>query len=184
VRRMKVRAEELDNLEPFLLHLLLQLLVFQSVPDFLGHRPALPGDGDPPPRRRAPVRASLGRPHFDSDGAIDHFIDREDVEAPCSRSTLPSGEHSNYIGLFLNGAYQESWANSTNLFGTQRRPRSSRRGRGGLPHRSRRERATRWPRCSTTCSTHPRLMGRARSAASRARPCAKQQIPLPQMRLL
>ena len=52
----------------------------------------------------------------DSDGKIDHFIDRRDVKDVLELHPLNSGGHY-YLGVFLVGAYQEILGDLHNLFG-------------------------------------------------------------------
>ncbi len=51
----------------------------------------------------------------DSDGKIDHFIDRRDVKPVLELH--PLGEEDYYLGIFLVGAYQEILGDLHNLFG-------------------------------------------------------------------
>ncbi len=62
------------------------------------------------------VTATLADLTCDSDGMIDHFIDVEDVRRTIDVHTL-SPEEPYYMGMFLNGAYQEILGDLHNLFG-------------------------------------------------------------------
>src|SRR5215469_4509305 len=62
------------------------------------------------------VRATIADLTCDSDGAIDHFIDREDVKHVLEVHPYLPGQPY-YMGLFLNGAYQEILGDLHNLFG-------------------------------------------------------------------
>jgi arginine decarboxylase len=61
-------------------------------------------------------RAVLADITCDSDGKIEHFIDRRDVKDVLELHPLRSGE-SYYLGIFLVGAYQEILGDLHNLFG-------------------------------------------------------------------
>lgn len=52
----------------------------------------------------------------DSDGKIDRFIDLRDVKSVLELHSFKAGEPY-YLGMFLNGAYQEIMGNLHNLFG-------------------------------------------------------------------
>ncbi len=90
--------------------------VFQSAPDIWGIDqlfPILPIhrlDEEPA------CRATLADLTCDSDGKIDQFIDLKDVKSLLELHTLqPNSPY--YLGMFLNGAYQEVMGNLHNLFG-------------------------------------------------------------------
>ncbi len=90
--------------------------LFQSLPDVwaidqvfpimplhrLGERPA----------RRAVIQDLT----CDSDGRIDHYVDREGVESSLPLHTVKAGEPY-LLGVFLIGAYQEILGDMHNLFG-------------------------------------------------------------------
>ena len=60
-------------------------------------------------------RAVLADITCDSDGKIDHFIDRRDVKDVLELH--PFNDASYYLGVFLVGAYQEILGDLHNLFG-------------------------------------------------------------------
>jgi arginine decarboxylase len=62
------------------------------------------------------VRATLADLTCDSDGMIDHFIDVEDVKDTLNVHEFKTGEPY-FLGMFLNGAYQEILGDLHNLFG-------------------------------------------------------------------
>jgi arginine decarboxylase len=62
------------------------------------------------------VRATLADLTCDSDGMIDHFIDVEDVKDTLSVHQFKQSEPY-FLGMFLNGAYQEILGDLHNLFG-------------------------------------------------------------------
>ncbi len=92
------------------------LSVFQSLPDVWAIDQIFPivplHRLDEPPVRRAVILDLT----CDSDGRIDHYVDREGVE-----STLPLHEWNPkepyLLGFFLVGAYQEILGDMHNLFG-------------------------------------------------------------------
>jgi arginine decarboxylase len=116
-------AKELDHLPEELEHLEKALAdtyfcnfsVFQSLPDSwaIDHLfPVLPIHRlDEEPTRRA-VLADIT---CDSDGKIDHFIDRRDVKPVLELHPLKGDDY--YLGFFLVGAYQEILGDLHNLFG-------------------------------------------------------------------
>jgi arginine decarboxylase len=61
-------------------------------------------------------RAVLADITCDSDGKIDHFIDRRDVKDFLELHEVRAGEPY-YLGVFLVGAYQEILGDLHNLFG-------------------------------------------------------------------
>jgi arginine decarboxylase len=60
-------------------------------------------------------RAVLADITCDSDGKIDHFIDRRDVKHVLELHPLTGEDY--YLGMFLTGAYQEILGDLHNLFG-------------------------------------------------------------------
>lgn len=92
------------------------LSVFQSAPDCWAIDqlfPIMPIHRlDEEPTRRG-ILADLT---CDSDGKIDSFIDLRDVKSVLELHPFKTGD-SYYLGMFLNGAYQEIMGNLHNLFG-------------------------------------------------------------------
>ena len=80
-----------------------------------GPSTSLPHHADPPAEGGADRTRDVRRLTCDSDGAIDHFIDREDVKNVLE--VHPVAPPPYYMGLFLNGAYQEILGDLHNLFG-------------------------------------------------------------------
>jgi arginine decarboxylase len=116
VREMKEVPEELEGLERALADIYFcNFSVFQSLPDSWAIDqlfPVLPIHRlDEEPTRRG-VLADIT---CDSDGKIDHFIDRRDVKHVLELH--PVGEEVYYLGVFLVGAYQEILGDLHNLFG-------------------------------------------------------------------
>jgi arginine decarboxylase len=117
LRRLKFVPEELQHLERNLSAIYYcNFSLFQSAPDIwaIDHLfPIMPIhrlDEEPT------VSATLADLTCDSDGMIDHFIDVEDVRSTLDVHALREGEHY-FLGMFLNGAYQEILGDLHNLFG-------------------------------------------------------------------
>ncbi len=115
--RMKVVPEELQHLERTLSAIYYcNFSVFQSAPDIWAIDqlfPILPIhrlDEEPT------VSARLADVTCDSDGMIDNFIDVEDEKHTLSLHHYDP-EQNYYLGMFLNGAYQEILGDMHNLFG-------------------------------------------------------------------
>ncbi len=116
-------ARELDDFPEELEHLVRALSdtyfcnfsVFQSLPDSWAIDqlfPLMPLHrlGEEPVRR-----AVLADVTCDSDGKIDHFIDKRDVKDVLELHPLNDDPY--YLGIFLVGAYQEILGDMHNLFG-------------------------------------------------------------------
>jgi arginine decarboxylase len=117
VRRMKFVPEELQNLERVLASIYYcNFSVFQSVPDTWAIDQLFPVMPIHRLEEEPTVRATLADLTCDSDGAIDHFIDREDVKHVLEVHPFKT-EEPYFMGLFLNGAYQEILGDLHNLFG-------------------------------------------------------------------
>ena len=117
VRRMKYVPEELQNLERVLASIYYcNFSIFQSAPDTWAIDQLFPIMPIHRLNEEPTVRATLADFTCDSDGAIDHFIDREDVKNVLEVHPIKPNEPY-YMGLFLNGAYQEILGDLHNLFG-------------------------------------------------------------------
>jgi arginine decarboxylase len=116
VRDMREVPEELEGLERALSDTYFcNFSMFQSLPDIWAIDqlfPIMPIHrlGEEPTRR-----AVLADITCDSDGKIDHFIDRRDVKSVLELH--PVNGHDYYLGVFLIGAYQEILGDLHNLFG-------------------------------------------------------------------
>jgi arginine decarboxylase len=117
LKRLKFVPEELQHLDKNLSAIYYcNFSLFQSAPDIwaIDHLfPIMPIhrlDEEPT------VSATLADLTCDSDGMIDHFIDVEDVKSTLAVHTLKDNE-SYFLGMFLNGAYQEILGDLHNLFG-------------------------------------------------------------------
>lgn len=116
-RKQEYVPDELEDLEQIMASIYyVNLSVFQSAPDCWAIDqlfPIMPIHrlGEEPTQRG--ILADLT---CDSDGKIDRFIDLRDVKSVLELHPLKSGEPY-YLGMFLNGAYQEIMGNLHNLFG-------------------------------------------------------------------
>jgi arginine decarboxylase len=117
VRDMRDVPEEFEGLERNLSDTYFcNFSMFQSLPDIWAIDqlfPIMPIHrlGEEPTRR-----AVLADITCDSDGKIDHFIDRRDVKDVLELHPL-NGSDEYYLGVFLAGAYQEILGDLHNLFG-------------------------------------------------------------------
>jgi arginine decarboxylase len=115
-RELREVPEELEGLERALSDTYFcNFSMFQSLPDIWAIDqlfPIMPIHrlGEEPTRR-----AVLADITCDSDGKIDHFIDRRDVKSVLELH--PVNGHDYYLGVFLIGAYQEILGDLHNLFG-------------------------------------------------------------------
>ena len=117
VRRMRFVPEELQNLERVLAAIYYcNFSVFQSAPDTWAIDQLFPIMPIHRLDEEPTVRATIADLTCDSDGAIDHFIDREDVKHVLEVHPYRPAEPY-FMGLFLNGAYQEILGDLHNLFG-------------------------------------------------------------------
>jgi arginine decarboxylase len=116
VREMREVPEELEGLERALSDTYFcNFSMFQSLPDIWAIDqlfPIMPIHrlGEEPIRR-----AVLADITCDSDGKIDHFIDRRDVKSVLELHPVNGQDY--YLGIFLIGAYQEILGDLHNLFG-------------------------------------------------------------------
>ena len=94
----------------------MNLSVFQSAPDSWAIDQLFPIMPIHRLDEEPTQRATLSDLTCDSDGKIDQFIDLRDVKSVLELHKLKAGE-SYYLGMFLNGAYQEIMGNLHNLFG-------------------------------------------------------------------
>jgi arginine decarboxylase len=116
-RQQEYVPDELEDLEKIMASIYyINLSVFQSAPDCWAIDqlfPIMPIHRlDEEPIQRG-ILADLT---CDSDGKIDRFIDLRDVKSVLELHTFKSDEPY-YLGMFLNGAYQEIMGNLHNLFG-------------------------------------------------------------------
>ncbi|BAZ39353.1 arginine decarboxylase [Calothrix sp. NIES-4101] len=116
-RKHEYVPDEMEDIEQIMASIYyVNLSVFQSAPDCWAIDqlfPIMPIHrlGEEPTRRG--ILADLT---CDSDGKIDNFIDLRDVKPVLELHQYKRGEPY-YLGMFLNGAYQEIMGNLHNLFG-------------------------------------------------------------------
>jgi arginine decarboxylase len=116
-RQQEYVPDELEDLEKIMASIYyINLSVFQSAPDCWAIDqlfPIMPIHRlDQEPLQRG-ILADLT---CDSDGKIDRFIDLRDVKSVLELHTFDP-QKPYYLGMFLNGAYQEIMGNLHNLFG-------------------------------------------------------------------
>ena len=116
-RQQEYVPDELEDLEKIMASIYyINLSVFQSAPDCWAIDqlfPIMPIHRlDEEPLQRG-ILADLT---CDSDGKIDRFIDLRDVKSVLELHTFDP-QKPYYLGMFLNGAYQEIMGNLHNLFG-------------------------------------------------------------------
>jgi arginine decarboxylase len=117
LRRVKFIPEELQELAKQTSAIYYcNFSVFQSAPDSWAIDQLFPVMPIHRLGERPEVRATLADLTCDSDGIIDHFIDVEDVNETLAVHQFTEGEPY-YLGMFLNGAYQEILGDLHNLFG-------------------------------------------------------------------
>ena len=116
VREMREVPEELDGLERALSDTYFcNFSMFQSLPDIWAIDQLFPIMPIHRLNEEPTRRAVLADITCDSDGKIDHFIDRRDVKSVLELH--PVNGHDYYLGIFLIGAYQEILGDLHNLFG-------------------------------------------------------------------
>ncbi|MUH01878.1 biosynthetic arginine decarboxylase [Scytonema sp. UIC 10036] len=109
--------DELEDLEKIMASIYyINLSVFQSAPDCWAIDQLFPIMPIHRLSEEPTQRAILADLTCDSDGKIDRFIDLRDVKSVLELHKFKSGEPY-YLGMFLNGAYQEIMGNLHNLFG-------------------------------------------------------------------
>ena len=108
--------EELETLERTLADTYFcNFSVFQSLPDAWAIDQLFPVMPIHRLHERPTRRAVLADITCDSDGKIDHFIDRREVKDVLELHALNNDDY--YLGIFLVGAYQEILGDLHNLFG-------------------------------------------------------------------
>ncbi|MEB3329990.1 MAG: biosynthetic arginine decarboxylase [Candidatus Sericytochromatia bacterium] len=117
LRTLKFVPEELGDLEQLLATTYYcNFSVFQSAPDNWAIDQLFPIMPIHRLNERPEARGTLADLTCDSDGKIDDFIDIRDVKHALELHPFREGEPY-YLGMFLNGAYQEILGNLHNLFG-------------------------------------------------------------------
>lgn len=109
--------DELEDLEKIMASIYyVNMSVFQSAPDCWAIDQLFPILPIHRLVEEPTERAILADLTCDSDGKIDRFIDLRDVKSVLELHSLKS-EEPYYLGMFLNGAYQEIMGSLHNLFG-------------------------------------------------------------------
>jgi arginine decarboxylase len=117
VRRLKFVPEELQDIERAMGTIYYcNFSVFQSAPDSWAIDQLFPIMPIQRLTEEPTVRATLADLTCDSDGVIDHFIDVEETKSTLDVHPFKQGDQY-YLGMFLNGAYQEILGDLHNLFG-------------------------------------------------------------------
>jgi arginine decarboxylase len=117
VREMRDVPEEFEGLERTLSDTYFcNFSMFQSLPDIWAIDQLFPIMPIHRLTEEPTRRAVLADITCDSDGKIDHFIDRRDVKNVLELHPLVAGDEY-YLGVFLAGAYQEILGDLHNLFG-------------------------------------------------------------------
>lgn len=115
--RLKFIPEELNGLEQAMsATYYCNFSVFQSAPDIWAIDQLFPIMPIHRLEEEPRVRATLADVTCDSDGVIDRFIDLEDERRTVDVHPYRDSEPY-YLGMFLNGAYQEILGDLHNLFG-------------------------------------------------------------------
>ncbi|MDJ0736714.1 MAG: biosynthetic arginine decarboxylase [Nostocaceae cyanobacterium] len=116
-RQQEYVPDELEDLEKIMASIYyVNLSVFQSAPDCWAIDQLFPIMPIHRLDREPTQRGILADLTCDSDGKIDRFIDLRDVKSVLELHPFKTGEPY-YLGMFLNGAYQEIMGNLHNLFG-------------------------------------------------------------------
>jgi arginine decarboxylase len=116
-RRLRHVPEEIKGLEDLMASIYYcNFSVFQSAPDAWAIEQLFPIMPIHRLNEEPTVRATIADLTCDSDGKIDRFIDVEDVKHVLEVHPVVEGERY-FVGLFLNGAYQEILGDLHNLFG-------------------------------------------------------------------
>jgi arginine decarboxylase len=117
VRELREIPEEFDGLERALSDTYFcNFSMFQSLPDIWAIDQLFPVMPIHRLAEEPTRRAVLADITCDSDGKIDHFIDRRDVKNVLELHPINAGDEY-YLGAFLVGAYQEILGDLHNLFG-------------------------------------------------------------------
>ncbi|HMJ13591.1 MAG TPA: biosynthetic arginine decarboxylase [Polyangiaceae bacterium] len=117
LKRLKFVPEELHHLDRTLSAIYYcNFSIFQSAPDIWAIDQLFPIMPIHRLEEEPTVSATLADLTCDSDGMIDHFIDVEDDKRTLDVHPYRTSEPY-YMGMFLNGAYQEILGDLHNLFG-------------------------------------------------------------------
>jgi len=118
LKRLKHVPEELDDLGRTLSAIYYcNFSVFQSAPDIWAIDQLFPIMPIHRLAEEPTVTCTLADLTCDSDGVVDRFIDMEDEATVLPVHEFSEGQEPYYLGMFLNGAYQEILGDLHNLFG-------------------------------------------------------------------
>ena len=117
LRQESYIPDEMADLEKMMASIYyINLSVFQSAPDSWAIDQLFPIVPIHRLNEKPTGRATLADLTCDSDGKIDRFIDQHGHKSVLELHPLEAGQPY-YLGMFLNGAYQEIMGNLHNLFG-------------------------------------------------------------------
>lgn len=115
-KQLEYVPEEIEAIAPSLCDTYFcNFSLFQSIPDSWAIKQLFPLMPIHRLNERPDCSAVLGDVTCDSDGKIEHFIDRRDVKRSLPLHSLKNEPY--YLGAFLVGAYQEILGDLHNLFG-------------------------------------------------------------------
>ena len=116
-RKLKRVPEEVQQLETVMAAIYYgNFSVFQSIPDSWAIDQLFPVMPIHRLTEEPTVKTTIADLTCDSDGKVDHFIDVEDVKRVLPVHPWREGQRY-FMGIFLNGAYQEILGDLHNLFG-------------------------------------------------------------------
>lgn len=114
---LKHVPDELKNIEELLGTIYYcNMSIFQSAPDIWAMDQLFPFVPIHRLDEKPTVKARLADLTCDSDGIVENFIDKEEVQSALDVHTTVPGEPY-ILGMFLGGAYQETLGDLHNLFG-------------------------------------------------------------------
>ncbi len=130
-RKLKRMPEEVTQLEQMMASIYYgNFSVFQSIPDSWAIDQLFPIMPIHRLDEEPTIKTTIADLTCDSDGKVDHFIDVEDVKRVLA--VHPYREEQRYfMGIFLNGAYQEILGDLHNLFGDTNAVHVALDGEGG-----------------------------------------------------
>ena len=176
VRELPYVPDELEGLEKQLSDTYYcNFSLFQSMPDHWAVQQLFPTIPIHRLNKQPTRRGILADLTCDSDGKIDEFIDLRDVKHFLELHS-PNGDAVPDRARSWSAPTRRSWATCTTCSAT---PTPSTSGSTATTTASSTwSRATRWPRCSPTCSTPRTTWSRASAAPSRSR-CARSASAWP-----
>ena len=130
-KKLKRMPEEVTQLEQMMASIYYgNFSVFQSIPDSWAIDQLFPIMPSHRLDEEPTIKTTIADLTCDSDGKVDHFIDVEDVKRVLA--VHPYREEQRYfMGIFLNGAYQEILGDLHNLFGDTNAVHVALDGEGG-----------------------------------------------------